>query len=157
MELGKIGSDFGRGRCNFTGNFDRALLNQIEQYRTGMKHRRVEVEADLSDGEPLFDVIEDFANLFAYLDGMRPTCSQFKEGSIGRDRLSIARPLIDAIDTVHDDRSGINLNTNQIVRQRITVEKFKVSFFPNEQVVNDLQRPRTQDFHDVRFTDEASR
>src|SRR5262249_8370494 len=116
----------------------------------------VQVEADLGNRMMLLDVVENLANLFTVTDRLGPAGFQFKESAVRRYDSSITRPFIDAIDTIHGDGRGIDLNSNQVAGQRLAVKEFKVGFFPNEQVVNNFERARAQHFHNVSLADKPT-
>ena len=116
----------------FAGNLDEILANEIEEQRARVKQRRVHVVANLGRSHAPVDVIEGLANLFIRIQRLRPSRIEFKESSFGRNDRAIAGPFVDAIDAVHDHRSGIDRNADHVLGQRLVVEELKMRFVPDE-------------------------
>ena len=82
IQSGEIRRNFG---CRFSADLYCAFLNQIEQQRTSVKQRGVHVVGDLGEGHALLDVIQNLANLFAFMQRLSPAAVQLKDGSIRWD------------------------------------------------------------------------
>ena len=114
------------------------------------------VVANLSRGHALCDVEEYLSNLPGCVMRLRPSPSQFEASSIGRNDGPVSRPLVDAIDAVHDHGRGFNLDADEIMRWRSVIKELELRFVPDEQIVDDFEGARAENFDNIALPDETA-